>query len=200
MPYVTESNITDVVLDRWNAVPDPRLREIMRSMIGHLHAFVRDVEPSEHEWITAIEWLTRTGQLSTEKRQEFILASDVLGVSMLVDCINHRLPGGATPTTVTGPFHIHDSPNLDDGADIARGAPGERCFIVGSVRDLQGCPIAGATLDIWQADGDGLYEAQRGCAEPWMRGVFKSGQDGRSSCRPCCRSHIRFRWMAALAS
>ena len=178
MPYVTESNITDVVLDRWNAVPDPRLREIMRSMIEHLHAFVRDVEPSEHEWITAIEWLTRTGRLSTEKRQEFILASDVLGVSMLVDCINHRLPGGATPTTVTGPFHIHDSPNLDDGADIARGAPGERCFIVGSVRDLQGCPIAGATLDIWQADGDGLYEAQRGCAEPWMRGVFKSGQDG----------------------
>jgi len=178
MPYVTESNITDIVLDRWRAVPDPRLRTIMQSMIRHLHEFVRDIEPSEHEWTTAIEWLTRTGQLSTDKRQEFILASDVVGVSMLVDCINHRLPGGATPTTVTGPFHIQDSPNLDHGGDIAHGASGERCFIVGSVRDLQGRPIPGATLDIWQADADGLYEAQRGCAGPWMRGVFKSRQDG----------------------
>jgi len=178
MAYVTESNITDIVRERWSAVGDPRLREIMRSMVTHLHAFVRDIEPSEQEWITAIEWLTRTGQLSTDKRQEYILASDVFGVSMLVDCINHRLPGGATPTTVNGPFHIHDSPHLDDGADIAHGAPGEPCFIVGSVRDLQGRPIAGATLDIWQADGDGLYEAQRGSAEPWMRGVFKSRPDG----------------------
>ncbi len=178
MPYVTESNITDVVLDRWKAVADPRLYQIMQSMIRHLHVFVRDIEPTEQEWMTAIEWLTRTGQLSTDKRQEFILASDVIGLSMLVDCINHRLPGGATPTTVTGPFHIHDSPDLDDGGDIARGAPGELCFIVGSVRDLAGKPIAGATLDIWQAEGEGLYDAQRGADEPWMRGIFKSGKDG----------------------
>ena len=178
MPYVTEANITDVVLDRWSAVPDPRLRQIMRAMISHLHAFVRDVEPSEKEWIAAIEWLTRTGQLSNDKRQEFILASDVVGVSMLVDCINHRMPGEATPTTVTGPFHIHNSPSLSDGADIANGAPGELCFVAGSVRDMNGRPIAGARLDIWQADGDGLYEAQRGTDEPWMRGVFTSGADG----------------------
>ena len=111
MPYVTERNITQIVLDRWSAVPDPRLRQIMHSMIRHLHTFVRDVEPTEQEWMTAIEWLTRTGQLSNDKRQEFILASDVVGVSMLVDCINHRLSGGATPTTVTGPFHVHDSPD-----------------------------------------------------------------------------------------
>ena len=178
MSYVTEENITDTVLERWSAVPDPRQRRIMRSMVKHLHAFVRDIEPSEQEWITAIDWLTRTGQLCTDKRQEFILASDVVGVSMLVNCINHRLPNGATPTTVTGPFHIDDSPDLDDGADIARGAPGELCFIVGKVRDLQGNAIAGATLDIWQADGEGLYEAQRGSEEPWMRGIFKSGADG----------------------
>jgi len=179
MPYVTESNITDIVLDRWRTVPDPRLRRIMQSMIEHLHAFVRDIEPSEQEWMAAIEWLTRTGKLSTDKRQEFILASDVVGVSMLVDCINHRLSGAATPTTVTGPFHVHDSPDFADGADIARGAPGELCYVAGSVSDLMGKPIAGATLDIWQADGDGLYDAQHGGDEPWMRGIFKSDANGR---------------------
>ena len=178
MPYVTERNITDIVLDRWCAVPDPRLRQIMQSMISHLHAFVRDIEPTEQEWMTAIEWLTRTGKLSTDIRQEFILATDVVGVSMLADCINHRLSGGATPTTVTGPFHVHDSPDLADGGDIATGAPGELCYIVGSVRSLGGQPIAGATLDIWQADGEGLYDAQRGGDEPWMRGIFKSGDSG----------------------
>jgi len=178
MSCVTESNITDIVLDRWTKVPDPRLRHIMQSMITHLHAFVRDIEPTEQEWMTAIEWLTRTGQQSTDKRQEFILASDVVGVSMLVDCINHRLPGDVTPTTVTGPFHVHDSPYLADGGDIAKGAPGEICYIAGSVRSLAGQPIAGATLDIWQADGDGLYDAQHGGDEPWMRGIFKSGEDG----------------------
>src|SRR5689334_22722856 len=134
MDYVTESNITGIVLDRWSAVPEPRLRRIMHSMIRHLHAFVRDIEPTEQEWMAAIEWLTRTGKLSNDKRQEFILASDVIGVSMLVDCINHRLSSEATPTTVTGPFHIHGSPNLPDGADIAKGAPGELCYVVGSVR------------------------------------------------------------------
>jgi hydroxyquinol 1,2-dioxygenase len=179
MPYVTEATITDIVLERWKAVPDPRLREIMQSMIRHLHGFVREIQPTEEEWMVAIEWLTRTGKQSNDKRQEFILASDVVGVSMLVDCINHRLSGEATPTTVTGPFHVHDSPDLADGADIARGAPGEPCYIVGSVRSLAGAPIAGATLDIWQADGEGLYDAQRGGDDPWMRGIFKSGNDGR---------------------
>jgi hydroxyquinol 1,2-dioxygenase len=179
MSHVTEATITEIVLERWKAVPDPRLREIMQSMISHLHAFVRDIEPTEQEWMAAIEWLTQTGKLSNDKRQEFILASDVVGVSMLVDCINHRLSGEATPTTVTGPFHVHDSPALADGADIAKGAPGELCYIVGSVRSLGGAPITGATLDIWQADGDGLYDAQRGGDEPWMRGIFKSADDGQ---------------------
>jgi hydroxyquinol 1,2-dioxygenase len=178
MAYVNERNITDIVLDRWNAVPDPRLHRIMQSVIMHLHAFVRDIEPTEQEWMAAIEWLTRTGKLSNDKRQEFILASDVVGVSMLVDCINHRLSSEATPTTVTGPFHVHDSPSLPDGADIAKGAPGELCYISGTVRSVDGKPIAGATLDIWQADGDGRYDAQHGGDEPWMRGVFKSSASG----------------------
>jgi len=178
MPYVTESNITDVVLERWKAVPDPRLLQIMQSMIKHLHAFIRDIEPTEQEWMSAVEWLTRTGKLSTEKRQEFILASDVVGVSMLVDCINHRLADEATPSTVTGPFHVHGSPQFANGADVATGAPGELCYIAGSVRSLDGRPIAGASLDIWQADGEGFYDAQRGSDEPWMRGIFTSGADG----------------------
>lgn len=178
MAYVTESNITGIVLERWQAVPDPRLRKIMQSMIHHLHAFVRDIEPTEQEWMTAIEWLTDTGKQSNDKLQEFILASDVVGVSMLVDCINHRLSDAATPTTVTGPFHVHDSPSMPDGANIAKGAPGELCYVAGSVRSVDGKPIAGATLDIWQADGDGLYDAQHAGDEPWMRGIFKSDANG----------------------
>ena len=178
MPFVTEQNLTDVVLERWKDVSDPRLREVMASLIRHLHGFVREIEPTEQEWMTAIEWLTQTGKLCTDKRQEFILGSDVLGVSMLVDCINHRLASAATPTTVTGPFHIHDSPKLANGADMARGAPGIPCFVTGCVRDLDGKPIAGAILDIWQTDGEGLYEAQREVTEPWMRGVYESAPDG----------------------
>ncbi len=178
MPYVTEQTLTDIVLERWKNISDPRLRRVMNSLITHLHAFVRDVELTEQEWMAAIDWLTRTGKLSNDKRQEFILASDVLGVSMLVDCINHRLSTAATPTTVTGPFHIHDSPELANGADMARGAPGVPCFVTGVVRDVDGKPIAGAMLDIWQTDGEGLYEAQRDVTDPWMRGVYRSGPDG----------------------
>ena len=100
MPYVTEKNLTDIVLKRWEDIPDPRLREIMQSFIKHVHSFVREVEPTGAEWFKAIDFLTRTGQLCTDKRQEFILFSDVMGVSMLVDAINHRYASGATPTTV----------------------------------------------------------------------------------------------------
>src|SRR5262249_21549346 len=124
MPFVTEANLTDIAIERWKNIPDPRLKRVMTSLIEHLHGFVRDVELTEAEWATAIDWLTRTGKMCTDKRQEFILASDVLGVSMLVDAINHRLATGATPTTVTGPFHIHDSPELTNGANMADGAPG----------------------------------------------------------------------------
>jgi hydroxyquinol 1,2-dioxygenase len=178
MAYVTENTLTDLAIERWKDIPDPRLRSIMASLVKHLHAFVRDIEPTEEEWMAAIDWLTRTGKQCTDKRQEFILTSDVLGVSMLVDFINHRLASTATPTTVTGPFHIHDSPHLSNGANMAVGAPGKPCFVAGTVRDLDGKPIAGALLDIWQTDGEGLYEAQRDVTEPWMRGLYHSGDDG----------------------
>lgn len=178
MPFVTEQNLTDIVLQRWQNIPDPRLRQIMQSLIKHLHGFVREIEPTETEWFTAIDWLTRTGQICDQKRQEFILTSDVLGVSMLVDCINHRLSSEATPTTVTGPFHIHDSPELPDGANMAEGAPGIACFVTGQVRDIDGRPVAGALLDVWQTDGEGFYEAQRDVDNAWMRAIYRTASDG----------------------
>jgi hydroxyquinol 1,2-dioxygenase len=122
MPYVTEDNLTDVAMERWKDIPDPRLRQIMQSLIKHLHGFVRDIGPTQAEWAVAIDWLTRTGKLSSEKRQEFILTSDVLGVSMLVDAINHRRPSRATPSTVEGPFHVPNAPAIANGGNMAQGA------------------------------------------------------------------------------
>ena len=124
MPYVTEDNLTDVALERWKDIPDPRLRQIMQSLIKHLHGFVREIELTQAEWAAAIDWLTRTGKLSSQKRQEFVLASDVLGVSMLVDAINHRQPSGATPSTVEGPFHVPDAPAVPMAATWRRVRPG----------------------------------------------------------------------------
>lgn len=179
MTYVTEENLTDVAMERWKAIPDPRLQEVMQSLIKHLHAFVRDVEPTGEEWFTAIDFLTRTGKLCDDKRQGFILMSDVLGVSMLVDAINHRFPNGATPTTVEGPFHIPDAPEVAHGGNMAEGAPGIACYCIGKVRDLEGKAIGGATLDLWQTDGEGYYEAQRAGVEgAWMRGLYKTQADG----------------------
>jgi hydroxyquinol 1,2-dioxygenase len=178
MPYVTESNLTDIARERWSNIPDPRLRQIMTALVKHVHAFVREIEPTQAEWATAIDWLTRTGKMCTDKRQEFILFSDVLGVSMLMDAINNRLTDGATPTTVEGPFHVPASPEFADGADMAKNAPGTPCFVTGTVRDLDGKPVAGAALDVWQTDGEGLYEAQREVEGPWLRGVFHTRPDG----------------------
>ena len=183
MPYVTEDTLTDIALERWSDIPDPRLRQVMTSLVKHLHAFVRDIEPTQAEWATAIDFLTRTGKLCDDKRQEFILFSDVLGVSMLVDALNHRRQSGATPSTVEGPFHIPDAPAMGNGANMAANAPGIACFCIGKVHGLGGEPVAGATLDLWQTDGEGLYEAQRDVTEPWMRGLYRSQPDGSYSIR-----------------
>ena len=178
MPYVTEQNLTDIARERWKNIPDPRLRQVMTAAIKHLHAFVREIEPTDAEWLTCIDWLTRVGKMSDEKRQEFILASDVLGISMLVNAINNRLATGATPSTVEGPFHVPGSVEFADGQDMARGAPGIPCFVTGKVRDLDGKPVGGVLLDIWQTDGEGLYEAQRPGANQYMRGLYHSKPDG----------------------
>jgi hydroxyquinol 1,2-dioxygenase len=178
MPYITEQNLTDVVMKRWEDIPDPRLREVMQSLIKHLHSFVREIEPTNGEWFKAIEFITKTGQISDNKRQEVILFSDVMGVSMLVDAINNRLDNGATPTTVEGPFHVADAPEISNGGNMAKDAPGIPTVVVGRVRSLDGKPVANAMLDLWQTDGEGLYESQKGTDEPWMRGIYQSQADG----------------------
>src|SRR5256885_13948232 len=167
MALLTGDDFTKSVLNRWEDIPDPRLREVMQSAIKHLHAFVGEVRPTGAEWFKAIEFLTAIGHKCDDKRQEFILASDVMGVSMLVDDINNRRVAGATPSTVEGPFHIPNAPELADGGDMAKGAPGIPCFVSGTVRGLAGEPIGGADPDPWQTDGEGLYEEQRRTEQPW---------------------------------
>jgi hydroxyquinol 1,2-dioxygenase len=179
MHYATEENLTELAVKQWEACHSPRLRQIMQSLVKHLHGFARDVDLKQDEWLMAVDWLANTGKLCTEKRHEFILLSDVLGMSMLVDAINHRFPDGATPSTVIGPFHIDDSPELPMGANVAEGLAGETTFLVGTVRDMNGKPVEGAKLDIWQADADGLYESQLGVEEPTLRAIFHTSADGK---------------------
>lgn len=180
MRDLDESNITAAVLERLAAAPDPRLRQVTQSLVTHLHAFVRDVEPSFEEWQAAIGFLTRIGQMCDGKRQEFILLSDTLGVSMLVDAINHRMPEGATPTTVLGPFYVEDAPELPLGAEVARAAKGERLHVSGQVTAAGGGPIAGALVDIWHADEDGFYDMQRPAEEhASLRARFRTDAQGR---------------------
>ncbi len=183
MAYATEENLTELATKQWAACHSPRLRQIMQSLVKHLHGFARDVELKQDEWLMAVDWLAKTGKLCTDKRQEFILLSDVLGLSMLVDAMNHRLPEGATPSTVIGPFHIEGSPEMAMGANVAEGLAGETTFLVGTVRDMNGKPIEGAKLDIWQADAEGLYESQLGAEEPILRAVFHTGADGKYAIR-----------------
>lgn len=184
MAHATEENLTDLVVGRWSEAPDPRLRALVTALVRHAHAFVREVEPTREEFLAAVDFLARTGQACTGNRQEFILLSDVLGLSMLVDSINNRGSSGATPSTIEGPFHVAGSPQLGPGDSMAGDAPGRPCFLSGTVRSTDGTPIAGATLDIWQSDGDGLYEAQReGIDGPWMRGSYRSGADGSYAVR-----------------
>ena len=178
MQLVTEDNITDLAVERWATAKDPRLAEILTSLVRHLHGFAREVRLTEAEWMAAVQWLNRTGQISDEKRQEFILASDVLGLSMLVVQMNHRLDPDATPNTVLGPFHIDGSPPLPFGADMSDGVAGTPLFVHGTVRDLSGAPVAGALLDVWQADGDGMYEAQLEVDEARLRAKYSSREDG----------------------
>jgi hydroxyquinol 1,2-dioxygenase len=178
MQLVTEDNITDLAVERWATAKDPRLAEILTSLVRHLHGFAREVRLTEAEWMAAIQWLARTGQISDDKREEFILASDVLGLSMLVVQMNHRLERSATPATVLGPFHIEGSPELEYGADMSQGLHGTPLYVTGTVRDLDGKAIGGAVLDLWQADNDGAYEAQLDVDEARLRAKYTSKGDG----------------------
>lgn len=180
MRDINEANITDAVIQRLADTPDPRLKQIVTGLVRHLHDYVRDVEPSFEEWQFAIDYLTRVGQTCTDKRQEFILLSDTLGVSMLVDAINHRLPEGATETTVLGPFFVAGLPELPPGTNIAGDISGEPLFVGGKVMSAgTGHPLAGAVIDAWQSDDDGYYDVQRPeLTEPALRGRFRTDANG----------------------
>lgn len=179
MAFVTEDNITDLACQRWATAHSPRLGELMTALVRHLHEFAREVELTEDEWMAAIEWLTATGQMSDEKRQEFILGSDVLGLSTLVVQLNNRFSGAATPATVLGPFHIDGSPAAPYGHDMSDGMAGETLFITGKVIDTDGNPIPGAILDVWQADAEGYYEAQLADVdEARLRAKYQARDDG----------------------
>jgi hydroxyquinol 1,2-dioxygenase len=174
-----EHTITRAVLDRFAATPDPRLRRILDSLVRHLHGFIRDVEPSFAEWEAAIGFLTRTGQTCSATRQEFILLSDTLGASMLVDAINHRMKQGATETTVLGPFYVPDAPELPNGAIVPQSGAGEALYVEGSVSAAGGGPLAGAIVDIWHSDRDGFYDVQRpDLAGPAGRARFRTDAAG----------------------
>jgi len=178
MRLMTEQNITEAAVQRWATARDPRLAQIMTALVRHLHEFAREVRLTEAEWLAAMRWLAATGQISDDKREEFILASDVLGLSMLVVQLNHRFDPAATPATVLGPFYIEGSPELGYGADMSDGLPGTPLFITGTVRDLDGKPVAGAILDVWQADTDGAYEAQLEVDEARLRARYTAREDG----------------------
>ncbi len=179
MDFVNENTITEIAMRRWATANNPRLAKIMPALIKHLHAFAREVELTPEEWIAGIQWLTALGQISDDKRMEGILASDVFGLSMLVVMMNARTPTGATPNTVLGPFHIDGSPEMAKDADISEGIEGEKLYVSGVVRGLDGEPIANAVLDVWQADTEGSYEAQIPGANERLRAIFRTDQEGR---------------------
>ncbi|MGO4283183.1 intradiol ring-cleavage dioxygenase [Bosea sp. TAB14] len=156
-----ENSITQAVLDRVAQAPDPRTRQIGLALVRHLHALVKEVQPSMAEWEAAIGFLTRTGQMCDDTRQEFILLSDTLGVSMLVDAINHRDADGATDTTVLGPFYVQDPSVFPLGSNISDGIKGEPLFVSGTVASADGTPLAGAAVDVWHSDADGYYDVQQ---------------------------------------
>jgi hydroxyquinol 1,2-dioxygenase len=186
MPEFDPSQLTSAVLQSYANAPDPRTRSVLQLLIQHLHAFIREADVTLDEWAHAIDFLTRTGHMSGDTRQEFILLSDVLGVSMLVDAINHKSLAGATDTTVLGPFYVGEHRVTPHGTDLAGDAPDERVLVEASVTDAAGRPIAGASVDVWHADTDGLYDSQKPgyrIDAPHLRARFITAADGSFSFR-----------------
>src|ERR1700760_1516156 len=177
----TEEGAADAVIESFAGTPDERLRTILDSLVRHLHAAVREVEPSIGEWERAIDFLTATGQKCTDVRQEFILLSDVLGISMLVETINERGAAGATQSTVLGPFHMTESPRRDLGDTIDLVGESEPCVVTGQVVSTDGTPLPGAVLDVWQADDHGAYDVQEPDKQPAGngRGLFTADAGGQ---------------------
>ncbi len=179
--FFAEHNSAEVVIARNAGTGNARLAEVMAILTRHLHAAVKEIEPTEAEWFEAIRFLTATGQMCSDWRQEYILLSDILGVSMLVDAINNRKPSGASESTVLGPFHVADAPELPMGADICLDQKGDPMLVRGTIRSTDGRPLEGVKIDVWQANDEGFYDVQQKGLQPDfnLRGVFRTGADGR---------------------
>jgi hydroxyquinol 1,2-dioxygenase len=177
---LNHETITDAVLARQDQTADPRTKQIMNSLVRHLHDFAREVQLTEEEWFKGIQFLTRCGDITDDKRQEFILLSDVLGLSMLTVAMNNDKPAECTEATVFGPFHVEGAPHYELGADISNGAHGIPCLVRGTVRGPDGAPIPNARLDVWQSDSDGMYDVQyRDIDHAQARGVLHADAQGR---------------------
>ncbi len=175
----SDENLTQVVLESFKNSNPERFQEIIQSLVKHMHAFIKDVHLTEDEWFKGIDYLTRTGHITDDKRQEFVLLSDVLGVSMLVIDINHQQSSRATASTVFGPFYFEGSPSFSNGDDIANGASGEPCYMKGRVLSTTGEPLSGAHIEIWQADDHGFYDVQsKTSTEMYGRGHLSTDSEG----------------------
>jgi hydroxyquinol 1,2-dioxygenase len=173
-----ESDLVDRVVASFAGAPDARLRELMQALTRHLHAFVREVRLTEREWQQAIDFLTAAGHLTDDRRQEFILLSDVLGASMQTITVNNQAYGDATEATVVGPFFVAGSPEIALGGDVAAGASGQPCWVEGTVTDAAGKPVPGARIEVWEADDDGFYDVQYGDDRVAARGHLHTDADG----------------------
>jgi hydroxyquinol 1,2-dioxygenase len=179
MRNLDQHTITGAVVARLADTPDPRVKQVLTSLVQHLHAFAREVKLTEAEWLEGIRFLTATGQKCDDTRQEFILLSDTLGLSMLTVALNNDKPYGCTEATVFGPFHVEGAPHYAHGDDVGNGAKGEPCVVHGTVRGLGGEAVPGATIEVWQADADGHYDVQLdGLNRHQARGVLVSDAQG----------------------
>ena len=182
MAQFSETELTAAVIKTFEQTPNPRAKFLLQELVKSLHDYVLKTNLTFEEWEYAIDFLTRTGHKCTDIRQEFILLSDVFGVSMLVDAVNHRDRGGATETTVLGPFYVGEHNVTPHGTDVSASLEGERMFVQSRVTDLNGKPLAGVPVDIWHADGDGYYDSQKeayATEGPVSRARFVTDSDGR---------------------
>ncbi|MDX3901141.1 MAG: dioxygenase [Sphingobium sp.] len=179
MRNMTEVELTQIVLNAYQQTTDPRLREILTSLVSHLHAFVREVRLTEPEWLKGINFITETGRISVGDRQEVILVSDLLGVSALVNMISAAVPEGATEPTVIGPFFVEGAPEKAWGESIDGTGIGKPMIVRGRVLDMEGRPVADALVDVWQTDADGMYDIQKAdTRKDNLRGRYRTNADG----------------------
>lgn len=173
-----EEELIETVVRSFDTCEDPRLKELMVTLTRHIHAFVRETRLTEPEWGAAIEFLTQAGHITDDKRQEFILLSDVFGASMQTIAVNNEAYGDATEATVWGPFFVEGSPEIPLGGDMSFGAAGQPCWVEGSVTDTDGKPLAGTLVEVWEADEDGLYDVQYSDNRTAARAHFHTDEDG----------------------